>query len=188
MEINNISENINFYGNKNNKNSNSNFLDFKNETKFLKCENLTIFNFNKYLNKNPEININIMNIPNKSSNNINSKGNNNNIYNDYIVLFFDKLIQIFTKNFNLIFSITIEDLNISSTSDDLLNIYSDNTIRKTDNEKEIIKEAFVYFEHLIVKSNKGNIYMIRFGFSEQIDIDYNLSDINQSKIFFLNFF
>lgn len=198
-EMNNISDKINFYGSTLHKaNSNLGSLDnkpqgFKVEIKFIKCEMLTLINYEKYLNKNPEINI-VMSSINKFGNMNNSNShlshsqgqgktiNSNFLFNEYIFLIFDSVIQIFNRQFLLILTIRLDDIILSSManrSETDLKYYLDNRIKQQEGDKEFIKDAYSYYDHLIIYSNKANIFIVKFGFLNQFDVEHNIQEMNE---------
>lgn len=189
-EINNISEKINFLGSKihgiaSGLNIIGNFA-FKNEIKFIKADILTLLNYEKYLNKNPEINFLGVNpiIQKLGGNNLNNPNvpkcsSQNAFYNEYILFVFENALQIFNKQFALIITIRLEDIITSSFKGD--NLFQMKNYLEGNAEKEIIKDAFVYFDLVIVTTFNGNSFLLKFGFSNQIDIEFNISNINENN-------
>ncbi len=191
IEINNFSEKINFLGSKiHSLNSGlhmSGNYSFKPEIKFLKAETLILMNYENYLNKNPEINILSNSIMQKFGGNGNNANLNkiniqNGLFNDFILFVFEDSLQIFNKQFGLIITIRIEDIIITSFKIDNLDDMK-NHIDGTP-EKEMIKDAFVYYDKVIIYTFSGKVLLIKFGFANNFDIDYNIrnsKDLNESK-------
>jgi uncharacterized protein YdeI (BOF family) len=194
-EIIDISEKINFLGGNIHTiaaglNIPGNFA-LKSEIKFLKAEILTLFNFEKYLNKNPEINILGVNplIQKFGANNGNysndlSKSNlQNSLVNEFILFVYDNALQIFNKQFGLITTIRLEDIMNSGFKDHNLNEMKN--VLEGNVEKEIIKDAFIFYDQIVIYTFSGKVFLIKFGYANHFDIDFHIQNSNNQSKFFV---
>lgn len=192
-EIINISEKINFLGGKIHAlaaglNVPGNFT-YKSEIKFLKAEVLTLFNFEKYMNKNPEINILGVNPilhkfgANNPVDNLNKNNLQNSLVNEYVLFVFENALQIFNKQFGLITTLKLEDIIISSFKS--ANFNEMKIALEGNSEKEIIKDAFVYYDQIVIYTFSGKVFLLKLGYANHFDIDFNIEsshEISQSKL------